>query len=103
MRRLTVNVVLESFRAERRRLARVSLAIDGDEADAAIPAADPGTALDLERAVARLPRGARTVFVLHDVEGYQHSEIAAMTGLAEGTLRAQLCRARRLLMEMLDR
>jgi RNA polymerase sigma-70 factor, ECF subfamily len=103
LHRLTVNVVLESFRAERRRLARVSLAIDEDEADAAIPAADPGTTLDLERAVARLPRGARTVFVLHDVEGYQHSEIAAMTGLAEGTLRAQLCRARRLLMEMLDR
>ena len=103
LHRLTVNVVLESFRAERRRLARVSLATDEDEADAAIPAADPGTALDLERAVARLPRGARTVFVLHDVEGYQHSEIAAMTGLAEGTLRAQLCRARRLLMEMLDR
>lgn len=103
LHRLAVNVVLESFRAERRRLARVSLATDEDEADAAIPAADPGTALDLERAVARLPRGARTVFVLHDVEGYQHSEIAAMTGLAEGTLRAQLCRARRLLMEMLDR
>ena len=103
LHRLTVNVVLESFRAERRRLARVTLTADEDESDAAIPALDPGTAVDLERAVARLPRGARTVFVLHDVEGYQHSEIAAMTGLAEGTLRAQLCRARRLLMGMLDR
>jgi RNA polymerase sigma-70 factor, ECF subfamily len=103
LHRLTVNVVLESFRAERRRLARVTLAGDEDEADAAAPAAEPGNALDLERAIARLPRGARTVFVLHDVEGYQHSEIARMTGLAEGTLRAQLCRARRLLMEMLDR
>jgi RNA polymerase sigma-70 factor (ECF subfamily) len=68
-----------------------------------MPAMEPGDAIDLERAIARLPRGARTVFVLHDVEGYQHSEIAAMTGLAQGTLRAQLCRARRLLMEMLDR
>jgi RNA polymerase sigma-70 factor, ECF subfamily len=103
LHRLTVNVVLESFRAERRRLARVTLGGDENEPDAAMPAVDPGTGVDLERAVARLPRGARTVFVLHDVEGYQHSEIAAMTGLAEGTLRAQLCRARRLLMEMLDR
>jgi RNA polymerase sigma-70 factor, ECF subfamily len=103
LHRLTVNVVLESFRAERRRLARVTLAADEDEADAAAPAAEPGSAVDLERAIARLPRGARTVFVLHDVEGYQHSEIARMTGLAEGTLRAQLCRARRLLMGMLDR
>jgi RNA polymerase sigma-70 factor (ECF subfamily) len=103
LHRLTVNVVLESFRAERRRLARVTLAADEDEADAAIPTREPGDAVDLERAIARLPRGARTAFVLHDVEGYTHSEIAAMTGLAEGTLRAQLCRARRLLMEMLDR
>ena len=103
LHRLTVNVVLESFRAERRRIARVTLAEDEDEVDAPIPSREPGDALDLERAIARLPRGARTVFVLHDVEGYQHSEIAAMTGLAEGTLRAQLCRARRLLMGMLDR
>jgi RNA polymerase sigma-70 factor (ECF subfamily) len=103
MHRLTVNVVLEAFRSERRRLARVTLAGDEDEPDAAVLARDAGTVIDLERAIARLPRGARTVFVLHDVEGYQHNEIAAMTGLAEGTLRAQLCRARRLLMEMLDR
>lgn len=103
LHRLTVNVVLESFRAERRRLARVTLAGDEDEVDAATPAGEPGDTVDLERAIARLPRGARTVFVLHDVEGYKHAEIATMTGLAEGTLRAQLCRARRLLMEMLDR
>ena len=103
LHRLTVNVVLESFRAERRRLARVTLAADEDEVDGAVMARDPGDAIDLERAIAALPRGARTVFVLHDVEGYQHAEIAAMTGLAEGTLRAQLCRARRLLMGMLDR
>ena len=60
-------------------------------------------AIDLERAIAGLPNGARTVFVLHDVEGYQHGEIAKMTGTAEGTCRAQLHRARKLLMEALDR
>ena len=51
----------------------------------------------------KLPPGARTVFVLHDIEGYRHEEISRMTGSAEGTLRAQLHRARKLLMEALSR
>ena len=59
--------------------------------------------IDLERAIAALPPGARAVFVLHDVEGYQHDEIARMTGTAAGTCRAHLHRARRLLMEALRR
>jgi RNA polymerase sigma-70 factor, ECF subfamily len=50
-----------------------------------------------------LPPGARSVFVLHDVEGYKHEEIAQMTGVATGTSKAQLHRARRLLREVLDR
>ena len=64
---------------------------------------DPARGMDLEAAIAALPPGARTVFVLHDIEGYQHGEIAAMTGIAEGTSKAQLFRARRLLREALDR
>ena len=63
----------------------------------------PGTGMDLERAIAGLPKGARMVFVLHDVEGYQHEEIAKMTGIASGTSKAQLFRARRLLREALSR
>jgi RNA polymerase sigma-70 factor (ECF subfamily) len=63
--------------------------------------ADLGSGIDLERAIAELPPGARVAFVLHDVEGYSHGEIAELTGLAEGTIRAQLHRARRLLMEAL--
>ena len=59
--------------------------------------------LDMERSIAALPTRARMVFVLHDVEGYQHSEIASMTGVAEGTSKAQLFRARRLLREALER
>jgi RNA polymerase sigma-70 factor (ECF subfamily) len=62
-----------------------------------------GTGSDLDAAIARLPEGARRVFVLHDVEGYQHEEIGAMTGIAEGTSKAQLHRARRLLRENLER
>jgi RNA polymerase sigma-70 factor (ECF subfamily) len=59
--------------------------------------------LDLEKAIAALPPGARAVFVLHDVEGYRHGEIAKLMGLAEGTCKAQLHRARRLLRETLTR
>src|SRR6266487_4492982 len=59
--------------------------------------------IDLERAIAELPDGAREVFVLFDIEGYGHGEIAALVGIAEGTSKAQLFRARRLLREKLER
>ena len=49
------------------------------------------------------PEGARTVFVLYDIEGYQHEEIARLTGIAEGPSKAQLHRARRLLRKALER
>ena len=62
-----------------------------------------GHRLDLEAAIAGLPNGARKVFVLHDIEGYRHEEIARELGVAEGTVRAQLHRARKLLMEALER
>jgi RNA polymerase sigma-70 factor (ECF subfamily) len=58
--------------------------------------------IDLDAALVHLPNGARTVFVLHDIEGYSHDEIAQMTGIAAGTARAQLWRARRALMKLLD-
>jgi RNA polymerase sigma-70 factor (ECF subfamily) len=58
--------------------------------------------VDLERAIAALPPGARAVFVLYDVEGYCHEEIAEMAGIAAGTSKAQLHRARRLLREALS-
>ena len=64
---------------------------------------DPGQRIDLERAIATLPPGARMVFVLHDVEGFKHEEIARMHGSAVGTCKAQLHRARRLLREALER
>ena len=59
------------------------------------------TGMDLERCIARLPRGARTVFVLHEIEGYAHHEIAKQMQLATGTVKAQLHRARKLLKVML--
>lgn len=64
--------------------------------------AEPGIGLDLERAMARLPEGSRRVFVLHDVEGYRHEEIAALLGVAEGTSKSQLHRARMALRQHLN-
>jgi RNA polymerase sigma-70 factor (ECF subfamily) len=57
---------------------------------------------DLERAIAKLPERARTVLVLYDIEGYRHAEIADMTGMAVGSSKAQLHRARKLLREELE-
>jgi RNA polymerase sigma factor (sigma-70 family) len=68
-----------------------------------IAALDVDDRIDLERAIAKLPEGARTAFVLFDVYGYSHDEIASMSGVASGTIRAQLHRARKRLMEELDR
>ncbi len=58
--------------------------------------------MDMEAAVASLPKGARLAFVLHDVEGYQHQEIAQQLGVSVGTIKAQLHRARRLLRAKLE-
>ena len=63
----------------------------------------PELALIFERALHTLPPGARHVFVFHDVEGYRHDEIAEIIGVATGTSKAQLHRARRLLREALGR
>ena len=116
--RVTVNLVLSNVRTEKRRQKWETAETDMDERQAqkdsrpersegsAVGAIRPASVLegiDLERAIADLPPGARTVFVLHDVEGYQHDEIAKMTGTAEGTCRAQLHRARKLLIEALNR
>jgi RNA polymerase sigma-70 factor (ECF subfamily) len=57
--------------------------------------------LDLERAIARLPEGARAAFLLHDVEGFQHQEIAAILGISEGTSKSQVHKARLRLREFL--
>lgn len=59
--------------------------------------------MDLEKAIAGLPAGARKIFVMHDVEGYKHEEIAEMCGITSGGSKAQLHRARLLLREALTR
>ena len=103
LHRLTVNVVLTEKRTRGRREKRIFPAGELEDLERPRSTPAPGTRLDLEQAIAALPAGARAVFVLHDIEGYQHEEIAEMSGLAAGTSKAQLFRARRLLREMLER
>jgi len=103
LHRLAVNVVLNERRTTGRREQRVIPAEDLDNVAGAQHAAPLHLNIDLERAIAELPDGAREVFVLYDIEGYGHGEIAQLVGIAEGTSKAQLFRARRLLREKLER
>ena len=103
LHRLAVNVVLMERRGSGRRERRVAPASDDPVYEQAATRPAAGERLDLEQAIAALPAGAREVFVLFDVEGYSHEEIARMCGIAVGTSKAQLFRARRLLREMLER
>lgn len=95
LHRIAVNVVLDA----RRRTLRE------DELDETLPDArsggGPGTLVDLERAVRELPERTRIVFVLHDVEGYTHREIAEALGVTDGTTKTLLHRARKALRERL--
>lgn len=106
LHRLTVNVVLGEHRLLKRWVTfDEGVAVDSDDSVApelVLRHDDIGGRVDLERALARLPKGARAVLILHDVEGYQHDEISTLTGIAVGTSKAQLHRARRLLREWLQ-
>jgi RNA polymerase sigma-70 factor (ECF subfamily) len=100
--RLATNVVLNAMRSDRRRLARVApVAEPGLLERAQMGTPLPVRRLSLAAAMARLPDRAREVFVLHDVEGFAGPEIAQMLGVAEGTVRAHLHRARTLMREAL--
>jgi RNA polymerase sigma-70 factor (ECF subfamily) len=102
LHRLAVNVFLA--RRQVLKLAR-ERHVDDETALGTVPARVAGTdiAIDFEAALERLPPGARQVFVLHDVEGYKHEEIAGLLGVTTGTTKAQLHRARMILREHLDR
>lgn len=101
LRRVAVNFVLNALKSDRRREARIHATDDLSAFDRGESMPPIETRIELEAAVAKLPPGARQVFVLHDMEGYRHKDIAEMLGVAEGTVKAQLHRARRLLREAL--
>ncbi len=102
LHRLAINVMLG--RRERRGIHRQRFLENEDVLDM-VPGrrSQPETAMDMETAIGELPDGARQIFVLHDVEGYRHEEIAEMLGLATGTSKSQLHRARMALRRQLDR
>ena len=102
LHRITVNVVLGERRLLQRWTTFEDAEASGPRPELATAAADHDLSRDLEAALARLPKGARAVLWLHDVEGYLHEEIAALTGIAVGTSKAQLHRARKLMKEHLQ-
>jgi RNA polymerase sigma-70 factor (ECF subfamily) len=93
--RLAMNQCLDFVRS---RQARMKVVTDGFEEDGSnepmAPRETPVTRLDLERAVQKLPDGYRAAFVLHDIEGLDHKQIAGLLGVSEGTSRSQVFKAR---------
>jgi len=101
LHRLAVNVVIErrrSFAIQRERMTDDPLALDM----VTVAPARADLRVDFEAAIEQLPPGAREIFVLHDVEGYKHREIAAMLDITSGTSKRQLHRARMLLRKHLN-
>jgi RNA polymerase sigma-70 factor (ECF subfamily) len=96
LHRLAVNVVIEKFRADTLRRQRLH---DGEEIFDTLPAPPRSgeLSMDFEAALEKLPDGAREIFVLHDIEGHKHHEIATLLGISSGTSKAQLHRARMML------
>lgn len=99
LHRIAVNAVLGRMRKSKREQDRIQVA--HELADSPVAKADTGELRDLAAAVDRLPEGARHVFVLNAVYGYSHEEASNMLGIAVGTSKAQLHRARRLLSQQL--
>ena len=105
--RLAVNQCLDYLRGRQSKMTRVTESFE-DEAvqEPASPAPVIPAAIsrvDLERAIARLPEGCRLAFVLHDVEGFAHHEVAGLLGISEGTSKSQVHKARLRLRTLLSR
>ena len=96
--RLTMNHCLDHLRGRQAKMSRATASIDEESVDE--PAApDPVvpsaiSRMDLERAIEALPPGSKAAFLLHDVEGFEHQEIAAILGISEGTSKSQVHKAR---------
>lgn len=103
--RLATNLCLDHLRSRAHRMAQAMDSIDVDTVPQ--PAGGTGPILgvidriDLERALVELPPGCREVFVLYDVEGFEHQEVGHMLGISEGTSKSQLHKARMRLREVL--
>ena len=93
--RLAMNRCLDHLKNRQTRASGVTTTLDEDVLPGPRRVPDAGIKrIDLERAVARLPEGARAAFILHDIEGFQHHEIATILGINEGTSKSQVHKAR---------
>jgi RNA polymerase sigma-70 factor, ECF subfamily len=105
--RLATNLCLDHLRSRAAKSSQITDAIDDEPslADAGSRRLAERTVdkMDLERALAELPEGCRTAFVLHDVEGLEHREVGEMLGIAEGTSKSQVHKARLRLRAILGR
>jgi RNA polymerase sigma-70 factor (ECF subfamily) len=103
--RMAVNHCLDFLRGRHARNSKATASLDDDDAvepAAAMPVVPTAVSrIDLERAIAQLPDGCRTAFVLHDVEGFEHHEVAEMLGVSEGTSKSQVHKARLKLRKLL--
>jgi RNA polymerase sigma factor (sigma-70 family) len=99
--RVAINVALDYLRSRQRLGRRVQFTDDLDIYDNPDPSSSREIQLDIEQAIAALSPQARTVVILHDIEGYSHAEISGMLGIAIGTSKAHLHAARRSLKEAL--
>jgi RNA polymerase sigma-70 factor (ECF subfamily) len=105
LHRVTVNKVLMHFRKNTRRLDRATA--DGESPETVVKPRENTNQLRavdriaLRRAIAQLSPGYRTVLILHDIEGYEHGEIARMCAISTGTSKSQLHKARKKLYELL--
>jgi RNA polymerase sigma-70 factor (ECF subfamily) len=105
--RLGINQCLDHLRGRHVRMSHTTDSLDDDSASE--PAApSPATPIavnriDLERAIGKLPEGCRAAFLLHDVEGFEHHEVAAILGVSDGTSKSQVHKARMKLRAMLTR
>jgi RNA polymerase sigma-70 factor, ECF subfamily len=105
--RLAVNLCLDYLRSRTGRAIHMTDALADDPvlADASSHrlAERAVTKMDLERAIAQLPEGCRTAFLLHDVQGLEHQEVGEIMGIAEGTSKSQVHKARMRLRTLLSR
>src|SRR4026209_1449152 len=100
--RLTLNHCLDYVRSRQAKMSKLTDTLDADASFQPTARREtPIARIDLERAVARLPEGCREAFVLHDVEGFDHKEVGRLLGIAEGTSKSQVFKARMKLRSML--
>jgi RNA polymerase sigma-70 factor (ECF subfamily) len=93
--RLAVNHCLDFVRSRHARMDKITETLDaGGPVEPAARLETPIARIDLERALEQLPEGCREAFVLHDIEGFEHREVAKMLGIAEGTSKSQVFKAR---------